>query len=126
MEPVFSIDKGFKAELCLWAQPVPNNLTQSWCTNSGMTRTQTTSYGKICVNHYTTVVAGGNILAQKKTEVGLKSYIRPWLYMQFHTKLLKLVSPVSRESLYKVSMTHAVNLFICFKFDLFKIDWTVV
>ena len=31
-----------------------------------MTRTQTTSYGKICVNHYTTVVAGGNILAQKK------------------------------------------------------------
>ena len=42
-EPVFSMNRGFKAQLCLWAPPLPINLTQSWFTNSGMTQTWITS-----------------------------------------------------------------------------------
>ena len=43
MEPVFIVDRGFKAQLCLWAPPLPNKLTQYWCANSGTAQTWTTS-----------------------------------------------------------------------------------
>lgn len=35
-EPVFISDRGFTIQLCLWAPPLPHNLTQTWCKNSGM------------------------------------------------------------------------------------------
>ena len=39
MAPVFSSGRSFTTQLCLWAPPLPLNLTQSWCANSGMVRT---------------------------------------------------------------------------------------
>ena len=66
MEPVFSMDRGFKVLL----KSSIIDLTQSWCTNSGIARTRTLIHNeKSCVNHYTTGVAGGDayIFWQKYT-----------------------------------------------------------
>ena len=43
MEPVFNMGRDFKAQLSLYAPPGHTNLTQSWCTNSGIARTRITS-----------------------------------------------------------------------------------
>ena len=43
MEPIFSMNTGFKPQLHLWAPPLLINLTQSYCTNSVMAQTQITS-----------------------------------------------------------------------------------
>ena len=43
MEPVFSMDRDFKAQLSLWGTPLPTNLTQPWSTNSDMAQIWTIS-----------------------------------------------------------------------------------
>ena len=43
MEHIFSMDRGFKAKLCLWDAPLSINVTQSWRTNLPMTQAPITS-----------------------------------------------------------------------------------